>query len=197
MVYERRRLLLVNSCINRTSSRTLSLARRVASHYPNHDIDEIVLEEMNLRPLDSNTVNLRNRLSETGNFDDKIFDLAHRFADADIVIIATPYWEDCFSSMTKIFMEYAGAVGVAFRYSEKGAPIGLCKAERLYYVTTRGGYISDDEDLGYAVYRRLCDTYGIRNCRIVSASGLDIFGNDPEKIMAEALDRADAAVREP
>ncbi len=181
------KLLLVNACVRRDRSRTLRLARAVVDQYPDHEVEEFVLEEMGLRPLDSAFLDKRDALISAGDYDDPIFDLAKKFAGADIIVVATPYWEDCFSSYVKIFMEHAAALGIVFRYSQEGMPIGLCKAKRLYYVTTRGGPIPDEGDLGYAVYRSICRTYGIKECRIVSASGLDIVGNDAEAIMDRAL----------
>lgn len=186
------RLLLVNACIHRDRSRTLRLAREVVAHYSDHEVEEIILEDLGLRPLDTETVERRNALAAAGRFDDPVFDMARKLAEADIIVIATPFWEDCFNSMTKIFMEYSGAVGVAFRYSENGMPIGLCKARRLYYVTTRGGPIPDEADLGFSIYRQVAGTYGIKDCRIISASGLDIYGNDPERIMSEAIASLDS-----
>lgn len=181
------KLLFINACVRRDRSRTLRLARAVVDQYPDHEVEELVLEEMGLRPLDSAFLDKRDALISAGDYDDPIFDLAKKFAGADIIVVATPYWEDCFSSYVKIFMEHAAALGIVFRYSQEGMPIGLCKAKRLYYVTTRGGPIPDEGDLGYAVYRSICRTYGINECRIISASGLDIVGNDAEAIMDRAL----------
>ena len=189
------RILLVNACINRGESRTLRLARRVVSGYPDHDVEELVLEEMGLRPTDSDFINRRTRLVESGRFDDPIFDIAKKFASADVIVIASPYWEDCFNSLTKVFMELAAVIGITFRYDENGRPVGMCQASVLYYVTTRGGYVSDEADLGFAVFRRLCATYGIPECRILSAEGLDVFGNDARRIMEQALAHADEIVR--
>lgn len=180
-------LLLVDACINRSTSRTLRLARAVADRFQDYEIEELVLEDMGLRPLDSAIVNRRTMLYEAGDFSDPVFDLAKKFSSADAIIVATPFWENSFNSYTKMFMEYAGAVGVAFRYSESGMPIGMCKAGVLCYVTTRGGPIPDSEDLGYATFKSLCQIYGIPECRIISACGLDIITNDAEAIMEEAI----------
>ena len=188
------RILLVNACINRGESRTLRLARKVVSGYPDHDVEELVLEDMGLRPADSDFINRRTRLVVSGCFDDPIFDIAKKFASADVIVIASPYWEDCFNSLTKVFMELAAVIGITFRYDENGRPVGMCQASVLYYVTTRGGYVSDEADLGFAVFRRLCATYGIPECRIVSAEGLDVFGNDARKIMEKALAHADEII---
>ena len=114
-----KKLLLVNACINRDASRTLRLARRVVSGYQDHDVEELVLEEMGLRPADSDFINRRTQLVESGCFDDPIFDIAKKFASADVIVIASPYWEDCFNSLTKVFMELAAVIGITFRYDER------------------------------------------------------------------------------
>ncbi|MCQ2079718.1 MAG: NAD(P)H-dependent oxidoreductase [archaeon] len=183
------KLLFVNACVNRERSRTLRLAREVIARHPECEVDEIVLEDLGLRPLDSETVDRRNGLAREGRFDDPIFDIAHRFADADVIVIATPFWENAFNSMTKIFMEHSGAVGVAFRYSESGMPVGMCRARRLYYVTTRGGPVPDEGDLGFRIYENVAHTYGIEDVRCISASALDIITNDAEAIMSEAVEK--------
>ena len=144
------KLLLVNACVRRERSRTLRLARALIKRYPDYTVDEMVLEDMHLQPLDSDFLDRRDALIEKGGFDDPIFSVAHR-------------------------------------YSPEGMPIGMCRAKVLYYVTTRGGPIPDEGDLGYAVYRALCGIYGIKECRIVSVSGLDLITNDPGSRMEDAL----------
>lgn len=181
------RLLFVNACVRRDRSRTLRLARALIDRYPDYEVEEMVLEDMRLRPLDSDFLDRRDSLIEKGELSDPMFDIAHRFADADVIVVATPYWENCFASHLKIFMEHAAAIGIAFRYAPDGIPIGMCRARVLYYVTTRGGPIPDEADLGYAVYRSLCGIYGIKQCRIVSVAGLDVVTNDAERMMGDAL----------
>lgn len=188
------RLLFVNACVCRETSRTLRLARRVLECFPDMVREELVLEEMHLSPLSSDDIRKRTELCARCTFDDPIFDLAKKFSEADIIVVATPYWEDSFNSYTKIFMEYAAAVGIAFRYSETGMPVGMCKARALYYVTTRGGPIRDEDDLGFRTYETLCGTYGIGRCIPISASGLDIVNNDAEGIMRKALESVPSAV---
>ena len=183
------KLLFVNACIRRDRSRTLRLARALIGRYPDHVVDEIVLEDMRLQPLDSEFLDRRDALIGKGDYSDPIFDIAKRFAGADVIVVASPYWENCFASHLKIFMEHAAALGIAFRYEPDGSITGMCRARVLYYVTTRGGPIPDEADLGYSVYRSLCDIYGIKGCRIVSASALDIVTNDAGRIMEDAVSR--------
>lgn len=139
--------------------------------------------------MDSRTLAKRDALLRSGSFDDPIFELAKKFASADVIILASPYWEMMFDSMLHIFIEHVSVVGLTFRYSEEGVPAGLCKAERLYYVTTRGGPIADEEDRGFEIVSSLAQFYGIGRCIPVSAQALDIAGNDPEKIMDSAIGR--------
>lgn len=182
-----KKLLFVNACVNRDTSRTQRLAQAVTSFYSDYDAETLVLEEMNLTPLGSEEVGHRNDLVRRRDYSDSMFDLAKKFASADTVILASPYWENMFNSLLHIFLEHIAVVGITFRYSEEGVPIGLCKAKTLYYVTTRGGPIGDDSDLGFRICGSLCRMYGIKNCIPISASALDIRGNDSERILKESI----------
>lgn len=77
-------------------------------------------------------------------------------------------------------------VGITFRYSETGIPVGLCKTKKLYYVMTAGGnYVP--EEYGFEYVKALANGYyGIKNCVLIEAMGLDIVGVDVERIMKEA-----------
>ena len=77
-------------------------------------------------------------------------------------------------------------VGITFRYTEEGIPVGLCKADRLYYVTTAGGDFVPEE-FGYGYVKALAHGYyGIEEARLIQAKGLDIIGADVEAILKEA-----------
>jgi FMN-dependent NADH-azoreductase len=83
-------------------------------------------------------------------------------------------------------------VGVTFVYSPDGVPVGLCRAEKLYYVTTAGGPVSDDS-FGYGYVRALAEGfYGIPETRLVKAEGLDVIGADVEAILRRAEREIDA-----
>lgn len=77
-------------------------------------------------------------------------------------------------------------VGITFRYTEEGIPVGLCKAERIYYVTTAGGYYVP-ADFGFGYVKALAENYyGIHDVRLIEASGLDIYGADVDAILTSA-----------
>ena len=53
------------------------------------------------------------------------------------------------------------------------------------YITTSGSPIGD-MNFGYEYVQGLCRLFGIPKTYFASAEGLDIIGNDTEKIMADA-----------
>lgn len=86
-------------------------------------------------------------------------------------------------------MEQINVVGITFRYSEEGVPIGLCKASRLFYVTTAGGPFVPEE-FGFGYIKALAQNYyGIQDVCQITAIGLDIDGADVDAIMKAAEDR--------
>ena len=62
----------------------------------------------------------------------------------------------------------------------------MCKAKKLYYVTTAGGFIGQN-DFGFAYVNALAQNFfGITEVHRYAAEGLDIFGADVEQIMCNA-----------
>ena len=57
-----------------------------------------------------------------------------------------------FPALLKQYLEQISVVGITFKYSENGVPVGLCRADRLFYVTTAGGNeVPDIFGFGYPV----------------------------------------------
>ena len=77
-------------------------------------------------------------------------------------------------------------MGATFTYSDAGIPTGLCKAKKLYYVTTAGGPIISDE-YGFGYVKALANNfYGIEEVHQIKAEGLDVIGADVEAILNAA-----------
>ena len=103
-------------------------------------------------------------------------------------MIAAPFWDLSFPASLKQYLEQINVTGVTFRYSEEGVPVGLCRAERLYYVTTAGGHFVP-EAYGFGYVQALAQSYyGIKDVRLIEAAGLDIDGADTDAIMKAAED---------
>ena len=117
-----------------------------------------------------------------------MFSLARQFSEAETIVIAAPFWDLSFPAALKQYLELINIVGITFRYSEEGIPIGLCKAGSLFYVTTAGGYYVPEE-FGFGYVKALAQNYyGIQDVRQISAAGLDIQGADVDAIMKAAED---------
>ena len=101
-----------------------------------------------------------------------------------------------FPAVLKIYLERISVADITFGYDERGAMKGLCRAERLLFITTRGGYYSGTDtawmEMGARHLEALCAMYGIPKFECLCAEGLDDVRNDKEALLAEAEDRARA-----
>ena len=184
-------LLFINACVRGKDSRTLQLAEQLLESIREENkkdmafhIEEIRLSTENLLPLNYERLQRRDELLANGIITDTMFDYANAVAQADMLVIAAPYWDMSFPSTLKIFFEAASVVGITFSYAEDGTPVGLCQAQDMYYVTTSGGYIGDC-NFGFEYVNALCKLYGIEHSHFVSAQGLDLEDADVAAIMEQ------------
>ena len=184
-------ILYVNACV-RKESRTRRLAEKLLAKL-DRPFEEIRLEEIAFPISNEDYLNLRDRLIARGDFQNPLFDFARQFSEAETIVIAAPYWDLSFPAMLKQYLEQITVVGVTFKYSEEGIPVSLCKAKRLFYVTTAGGFFVP-EDYGFGYVKALAQNYyGIPEVRKIEAVGLDIDGADVNAIMAAAEDALSVA----
>ena len=184
-----KRILYVDACVNRDTSRTEKIAQALLERViaAGDELETLILEDLDIEPLDSESLNRRTGLIGQEHYDDGMFELARQFARADEVVFAAPYWDFSFPSKLKVYLEHLCAQGVTFTYSELGIPEGRCRARRFFYVTTSGGYIGE-YDFGYAQVNAACRLYfGIPEGYRIAAEGLDIVTNDAEAIVGDAL----------
>lgn len=185
-------LLFVNACV-RQNSRTKRLADRLLSR-----LGEAAVERKLAGTCFPETDELflirRDELIHAQAFSDPMFEDARQFAAADTIVIAAPYWDLSFPAALKQYLEQINVTGVTFTYTPEGIPQSLCRAKRLFYVTTAGGPILSDA-YGYGYVRSLAQTfYGIPEIRCFSAEGLDLVGADVEGILRRAEAEIDEAV---
>lgn len=178
-------ILFVNACV-REGSRTKRLADHLIAGLEDKDVKELRLWEMELPNADEAFINRRSELAGRNDFSDPMFDPAKDFAAADTIVIAAPYWDLSFPSVLKRYIEQICVVGLTFFYNEKDLPQTLCRAQKLYYLTTAGGPIIDDA-YGYGYIRDVMRTFfEIPESCYIKAEKLDLIGADPEAILAEA-----------
>ena len=178
------KILFINACI-RPDSRTLELAETLLQTLNGH-IQEVVLQKKQLPTLDLEGMQKRNQAAQAQDFSDPIFDTAKQFAAADIIVIAAPYWDLMFPAALKTYLENITVGSITFCYSAQGRPQSLCKAKALYYVTTSGGFIGQN-DFGFSYIKALAQNFfEIPEIHRYTAEGLDIFGADIDQIMDSA-----------
>ncbi|MCR5626451.1 MAG: NAD(P)H-dependent oxidoreductase [Lachnospiraceae bacterium] len=182
-----KKVLYIN-CTIREDSRTNRLAEAVLAHFNGDEITEVKLRENNYHPLTEEEMKMRTAASESGIFDNAYFDAAKAFAESDIIVIGAPYYDLSFPSNLKIYIENITINNLTFSFQSDGSFKGLCKAEKLYYITTAGGEIGK-LNFGYDYIKALAlYMYGIKDCQCIRAVGLDLMENDPEFIVQNALE---------
>lgn len=176
-------ILYINSCV-REDSRTDKIARALLKKLG--DYEEINLNDEMITPLNNDALAFRDEKIQTEDFSSDLFKFASKFSQAEKIVISAPYWDLSFPSKLKIFIENICVNKLTFKYSENGMPVGLCKADKLYYVATAGGKFMPE--YGYNYIRDLSKMlFGIKDTELIFAEFLDIQGNDPQKIIEETI----------
>lgn len=192
-------LLFINACVRGQKSRTLQLARRFLGAWQ-HAHPEAVITERDLcldrlSPQYPEVLEERDALWSAGKLDDPLFQPARQFAAAGRIVIAAPFWDLSFPAILKIYLERISVTNITFGYDDLGRSVGLCKADKLLLITTRGGDFSIPEiswmEMGARQLEALCAMYGIPSFQCLTAQGLDDIRNDKEAILAQAMDQAE------
>ena len=177
-------ILYINACV-REESRTARLAEALLQKLGG-EYTELCLEEENILPLDRKALAERTALIDAGDYSSPRFERAKQFAAADTIVISAPFWDLSFPAMLKCYLENIYVTGIVSKYSDEGLPVGLCRADKLYYVSTSGGPFIPDYSFNYI--RDLATQYfGIGDVQLIKAEWLDIVGNDPEAIVSDAI----------
>ena len=167
-----KKVLFVNACV-RAESRTRKLAEGVLKELGGQ-VTEVRPQDEAFAIRDEAFINERNLDTDKSEIDREKYHLAYQFAEADEIVIAAPYWDLSFPAVLKAYFEQINVIGVTFKYSPEGLPIGLCKATKLVYVTTAGGPIISDE-FGFGYIKALAENfYGIKDVSQIKKEGLDM-----------------------
>lgn len=183
-------VLFIDACA-REGSRSRELAEAVLSHIEEKDpsVERIRLYDHDLKPLTEDKINRREEALAGNDFSDAEFDLARQFAKADLIIMAVPYWDLSFPAILKLYLESVSINGITFVYDEDGTPHGMCNAKKLYYVTTSGGEIGNN-NYGYDYVKALTmGLFGVKDAMCIRAVGLDLFSVDAEKVLENAKEQ--------
>ena len=181
--------LFVDCCL-RKESRTKMLADAFFEELKGYEIKHLKLENENLKPLVGDFLDSRQALLDKGDLNNERFKYAHEFKNADLVVIAAPFWDLSFPALLKIYIENISVDGITFTSSEKGLE-GLCKANNLVYLTTRGGiYKNDPLEQATPYLNALKTSFGFKEFNYIAADGMDIVGYDFNGSLDDAKEKA-------
>ena len=179
------------------SVRPDSRTKRLAHHFfkgieeLNANVKEVILSNECIPPLNRESLEHRTRLCEEQNFEEPIFHYAKEYANADMIVIAAPYWDLSFPATLKTYIEAINVVGLTFVYNDEGQPLGQYKEKNLIYITTAGGKIISDE-YGFGYIKELAQKFhGIKDIEYIKAEELDIIGAEIENIINKSEKKID------
>lgn len=188
-----RNVLFVDCCIRGEQSRTWELAQAFLSGLSEEcEVTQLRLTEQALMPLTGEYFEARQKLLDAGRLEHPRFSYAHQFSRAELIVIAAPFWDLSFPALLKLYIEQISVDGITFCSTAEGLT-GLCKASDLVYLTTRGGFYTEDPmEMGSRYMEALCRFYGAGNYHCIAADGMDVAGFDGKA----SLEKAKQAARE-
>lgn len=182
------KLLVVDACMRGEASRTRRLYEKlVESQAKDYEVEILKLAEEDLRPMSGADTDMRAELAGEGQMDHPMFRYAKQFKNADCVIVAAPYWDLSFPSALKVYFEHISVTGITFGY-EGAACVGYCKAKKIIYLSTCGGFLQGVH-LGAEYVKALGEMFGICHFQEFCVEGLDIDPTQAETLMAEGFKR--------
>ncbi|MCR5290285.1 MAG: NAD(P)H-dependent oxidoreductase [Treponema sp.] len=177
-------LLYIDTCF-RSGSRTKQLADYYLSLYKNPCIETVKLGADTVLPLQQATLTTYCNAVAAHSFDDTMFAYAKQFALADEIVIAAPCWNFDMPSILHTYLELVCSQGVTFDLNKEGQYYTLCRAKKLTYITTAGGYLPK-QDIAFSYIQLLCSSFfGIQTVSYYKAEALDIDGSDVQKILSD------------
>lgn len=179
-----KKLIFIDACM-RAGSRTRRIAGPlVAELSKRYSVETVDLTRNIYTAADNHTLEDRNN----GIVPEEHVALAKRIAAADRIVIAAPFWDMSFPAALKVFFENMSLFGVTFDTDDKKC-YGLCKAEKVLYITSRGMDICTGDPLEQATpyIKALSHLWGWGELTVIAAQNMDY--SSPEEIEAR-IDRA-------
>ncbi|MBR2042575.1 MAG: NAD(P)H-dependent oxidoreductase [Oscillospiraceae bacterium] len=181
-----KKLLYIDSCIRGELSRTKRIATPIIEKLSErYEVETIVINDLDLAPVQIE----ENRRRANGIVSDKALCWANKIKNADRIVIAAPFWDMSIPAALKTFFELCSLFGVTFDSDDKTC-FGLCKAENLLFITTRGMAIKTGAPLEQATpyIKALSWLWGIKGFEVVARDNFDyIPAEEIEKQIESAI----------
>jgi FMN-dependent NADH-azoreductase len=172
-----KKLFYIDACL-RSGSNTKKIADAIIGKLSEkYEIETVRLSDCSFPVVKNDILNERNN----GYVPEEYVAMAKKLAAADRLVIASHFWDMSFPSALKVFFENMSLFNVTFASNEKEC-YGLCKAEKVLYITTRGMNISTGDELEQATpyIKALSRLWGLGELYVVSAQNMD-YSTDEQK----------------
>lgn len=171
------KLVVINACVRQGESRTLRIAEPVISALSGrYEVKRYDLPEMvGVLPLDPMLFQERGQ----GIIPGWAVQAAGEIADADRILIAAPFWDMSFPAVLKCFFEQTSLFDITFTDNGQTC-VGLCKAPKVLYITTRGMDIptGDAREQATPYLRALGSLWNLGELTTISAWNMDYSSAD-------------------
>ena len=173
-----KKLVFIDACIREEESRTRRIAEPVVEALSKrYEIKRYDLTKMPMEPLTPETY--ANRAA--GKVPEWAVEAARTVAEADRILIAAPFWDMSFPAVLKVFFEHLSLFDITFTDNGRSC-VGLCKCEKVMYITTRGMNIptGDAREQGTSYLQALSRLWDLGTILTVAAWNMDY--STPEEI---------------
>jgi len=173
-----KKLVVIDACIRGDESRTRRIAEPiVAALAKRYEITRFDLTEMDIKPLTPETYAER----AAGKVPLWALEAARTVAEADRIVVVAPFWDMSFPAVVKVFFEHISLFDITFTDNGRSC-VGLCKCEKVMYITTRGMNIptGDAREQGSSYLQALSRLWDLGTVLTVAAWNMDY--SSPEEI---------------
>lgn len=177
-----KKLFYVDACL-REGSNTKKIADVIINELSNkYEIETVSLSECSFPVVGNDILNDR----ANGIVPEEYVTMAKKLAAADRLVIASPFWDMSFPSALKVFLENMSLFNVTFASSEKEC-YGLCKAEKVLYITTRGMNISTGDEMEQATpyIKAIGKLWGLGDLHVISAQNMDYSPEEQKAVKVQ------------
>lgn len=166
------KLVVINACIRQTESRTLRIAEPViAALSRRYEITRFDLPEMDfIAAINPASYAKRSK----GEIPSRALEAAEKIANTDRILIAAPFWDMSFPAVLKCFFEQLSLFDITFTDNGETC-IGLCKAPRVLFITTRGMDIAtgDPREQATPYLKALSSLWNLGELTTIAAQNMD------------------------
>jgi FMN-dependent NADH-azoreductase len=180
-----KKLVVIDACIRGEESRTRRIAEPIVEALAKrYEITRYDLTQMPMEPLTPATYAER----AAGHVPEWALEASRTVAEADRIVVVAPFWDMSFPAVVKVFFEHISLFDITFTDNGRSC-VGLCKCEKVMYITTRGMNIptGDAREQGSSYLQALSRLWDLGTVLTVAAWNMDY--SSPEEI-EEKIDSA-------